>query len=236
MFIDEYDTPMSSSLGESYSRIISVITDSILSKAFKIRSDFIEKVLMTGILELSEKSLFSGLNDFKMFGVLQEEYSEFFGFTEDEVNHLLSSYKISDIQLKEKIKDWYNGYRFSRWIIYNPWSITNCLEAYDPQYLEKNIIQPYWIKSGKIDLIIKIFKRICSHSQIQLLFDEDQFEVDARFTDSFDYLHQLLCNISTHSIFEQNQDPTIENSDMYVNTFYSLLLQTGYLTITEKEH
>ena len=90
----------------------------------------------------------------------------------------LKLYWSADIQLKEKIKDWYNGYFFSRWIIYDPWSITNCLKRYDPQHLEKNIIQPYWVNSENISLIIKIFERICNHSQIRLLLDEGRFEID----------------------------------------------------------
>ena len=85
----------------------------------------IEKVIFTGILRIAKESLFSGLNNFCEFTVLNSGYAQFFGFTESEVEELLKKCMIKNTEKEvseqvSQFKYWYNGYRIGGCIIFNP--------------------------------------------------------------------------------------------------------------------
>lgn len=120
LLIDEYDTPIQSGYLHGYYEEIIGLMRGILGTALKTNPYF-ERAVITGILRVAKESIFSGLNNVKVYSLLQSDYSQHFGFTEIEVNELLRQAKLIDKEAD--IKRWYNGYVFGNTTVYNPWSI-----------------------------------------------------------------------------------------------------------------
>jgi hypothetical protein len=143
LLIDEYDTPIQSAYMHGYYEEMLGFTRSFLSAALKTNPS-LHKAVMTGILRVSKESLFSDLNNITVYSTLNTRYSEYFGFTEVEVDKLLKQAKLEHKSVE--IRAWYNGYQFGETTIYNPWSIVNCL-------VEQGKLQSYWINTSSNDLI-----------------------------------------------------------------------------------
>ncbi len=143
LLIDEYDTPMHSAfLHHYYDEMISLIRG-LFGAALK-SNPYLEKAVITGILRISKESLFSGLNNIQVYTLLQTQYSEYFGFTETEVASLLQEAHLES--RSEAIRDWYNGYQCGNTIIYNPWSMVQCIHA-------QGELRPFWVNTSSNDLI-----------------------------------------------------------------------------------
>ncbi len=143
VLIDEYDTPIQSGYEYGYYNEVVNLFRNFLSSALK-DNPYLSKSVLTGILRISRESLFSGLNNLKVYSFLHPKYGEYFGFTEDEVFRLLSKAKLEN-QANE-IKNWYNGYQIGDHVLYNPWSIVNCVQ-------EKGALKPYWVNTSNNNLI-----------------------------------------------------------------------------------
>ena len=122
ILIDEYDEVINDSYikfnqkPKEFEQILDLIRG-ILSSALK-QNQYLEKGVLTGILRIAKASLFSGLNNVVEYTLLDPEFDQFYGFTKEEVNDLLT--KVSKIVNPNDIKEWYNGYNFGQQIIYNP--------------------------------------------------------------------------------------------------------------------
>ena len=148
VLIDEYDAPIEASfLHGFYDECISFMRD-FFGEALKT-NEALKFSCMTGILKISKESIFSGLNNLKVYSILDEGYSEYFGFLENEVEEMLNKYNLNN--MKQDIKLWYNGYTFGNHKIYNPWSILNAVS-------DKRI-QAYWANTGGIGLIQNMFEK-----------------------------------------------------------------------------
>jgi len=147
LLIDEYDTPIQAGyLNDYYEDNISFIRN-LLSAALKDNAS-IEKGVLTGILRIAKESIFSGLNNLGVFTILNRPFSDKFGLTEDEVTQAFSDYKLDS--KRSGAGEWYNGYRFGKTTIYNPWSILNFMD--NP---EEGLI-PYWVNTADNALIEKL--------------------------------------------------------------------------------
>ncbi len=128
ILIDEYDTPIQSGYNNFYDDVVSFMRN-LLSGAFKDNSN-LYKGIITGILRVSKESIFSGLNNISVHSVLDGRFSDKFGFTEKEVELILSDFNLKD--RNDSIKKWYNGYMFGKSEnIYNPWSILSYATEYE---------------------------------------------------------------------------------------------------------
>ena len=146
ILIDEYDTPIDSGFHSGfYEQVISFFR-TFFSAALKGNSSLKLSVL-TGIIRVSKESIFSGLNNISVFSVIDEDYCQYFGFTQDEVTQLTKDYDCQ--QHLPQIKTWYNGYQFGDLEIYNPWSILNFLR-------KKCVYMPYWVNTSS-NLLIHTF-------------------------------------------------------------------------------
>ncbi len=146
ILIDEYDTPIQEAyLKEYYSDMVSLMRG-LFGSALKGNKS-LEKAIITGITRVAQESLFSGLNNFRVYSVLQKKYGQYFGFSEKEVLKLISDSE-QTISI-EPIKEWYNGYQIGQYTLYNPWSIINCLT-------DKGELKPYWRNTSSNDLIKKL--------------------------------------------------------------------------------
>ena len=122
VLIDEYDTPIQQGYTRGFDQEVIAFMRNFLSGGLKDNPNLAFGVL-TGIMRVSKENLFSGLNNLTVNTVLDEKYSSFFGFTEEEVQEMADYYGKSD-SLQE-IRKWYDGYRFGNSEIYSPWSVTS---------------------------------------------------------------------------------------------------------------
>lgn len=146
IIIDEYDTPIQQGYtGGYYEQIIGFMRN-LLSGAFKDNSDLAYGFL-TGILRVAKESIFSGLNNLTVHSIMDEKYSEYFGFTADEVREMAEYYEVADKY--DDICEWYDGYRFGSEDIFNPWSVIN--------YFYNNCTaKAYWQSTGDNSIIRQI--------------------------------------------------------------------------------
>lgn len=158
IIIDEYDTPIQEGYSkEFYDEIIGFMRN-FFSGAFKDNSN-LSYGFLTGILRIAQESIFSGLNNLTVNSIMDEEYDEFFGFTEDEVNKMLAYYGASDKE--EELRNWYDGYYFGNKEIYNPWSVIS--------YLSRGCLpQAYWVNTGKNEILEDVLKTATDDIQEKL--------------------------------------------------------------------
>ncbi len=148
ILIDEYDTPLNAAYGKAHFDDLVNFFKGMFGSALK-GNNALEKGIMTGILRLSKNKMLSDLNNLVLYSSMEEQYSEYFGFSEIEVQSLFSSANLT-VDL-EAVRLWYNGY--SSGIIeniYNPWSVLNCIN-------NNGTLKPYWIKTGNEDLLRSVF-------------------------------------------------------------------------------
>jgi len=146
ILIDEYDAPIETGFLNGFYKPVIDFMRNFFGEALKT-NDYLKFACMTGILRVSKESIFSGLNNLTIYSILDNEYSEYFGFMPNEVNELLEEYGIEN---KEEVKDWYDGYNFGGTEIYNPWSILNVLD--------RKVIKPYWVNTGGTGLLEDMLK------------------------------------------------------------------------------
>ncbi len=146
IIIDEYDTPIQQGYTEGYYEQIAGFMRNLLSGAFKDNSN-LSYGFLTGILRVAKESIFSGLNNLKVNSILEERYSEYFGFTKNEIRDIMEHYGRMDKY--EEICEWYDGYRFGDTDIFNPWSVLN--------YMDENCqAKAYWQSTGDNSIIRQI--------------------------------------------------------------------------------
>ncbi|WP_341755682.1 AAA family ATPase [Candidatus Tisiphia endosymbiont of Ptychoptera albimana] len=150
ILIDEYDTSINSSYikfgkkSEEFEQVLELFRG-MFGSSLKGNS-CVEKGVITGILRVAKANLFSDLNNVTEYTLLDDDFSKFYGFTQAEVDDLLT--KVPLDTNTEQIKDWYNGYTFGGEVIYNPWSLMQCLA-------HKGKLDHYWLDSGGTGLVDK---------------------------------------------------------------------------------
>ena len=168
LLIDEYDVPLQSAYVEGYYDEAVKFFKTFYGITFKDNS-YLEKTVLTGVSRVAKESIFSGANNFKVYTVLDDEFSEDFGITEDEMDKIIKDFNIEDE--KEEIRRWYDGYRIGNTEgIYNPWSILN--------YLTDRKLVPYWVNTSSNDLIKLILKNSTTvKEKIERLLNDEEIEV-----------------------------------------------------------
>ncbi|WP_102269527.1 AAA family ATPase [Massilicoli timonensis] len=141
IFIDEYDTPFIEAHINGFYNEIRENLSSMLHQALK-SSNSLQYAMLTGIQRVAKENLFSDLNNLVVCTVADENYSQYFGFTESEVSELLEYY---DLELNDTVKIMYNGYHFGNTQIYNPWSVLN--------YAATGKDNPYWLYTSSNKMI-----------------------------------------------------------------------------------
>lgn len=143
VFIDEYDTPFIEAHVGGYYEELRAGLSSLLHNALKT-STSLHYAMMTGIQRVGKENIFSDLNNLVVCTVKDPEYSQYFGFTEEETKQTLEYY---DLSLNDEVKSMYDGYHFGEHDIYNPWSILN--------YASRKVLEPYWVNTSSNTMIKK---------------------------------------------------------------------------------
>ena len=167
LLIDEYDTPLITSYKYGYYDEALPFFKVFYGEALKT-NPYLKMGIMTGIIRVIKAGIFSDLNNLSVYSILNDFYSNFFGFTQNEVENTLKYFNIEN-EIPE-IKSWYDGYKFGNSNVYNPWSILKFLQL-------KKLI-PYWIDTSDNFLINQILKNVNSDTMetLQKLFSGKSVE------------------------------------------------------------
>lgn len=203
VLIDEYDVPLQAAYQNNYYEEMVEFLRSVFSSALKT-NDALEKGVMTGCLRISKESIFTGLNNFTAYSVLNNISSEFFGFTELEVKQLLKDYNLSE--KVDEVKEWYDGYQFGNKEIYNPWSTLMYVKNITQDVSFKPI--SFWANTSGNDLVVKYIQN-----------------GDKKLRKEFDVL------MSGQSLIKYIKPELTYREMDNINNIYSFLLLTGYLKV-----
>jgi len=214
ILIDEYDVPLENSWACSsrfYDKMVGFIRP-LLSSALK-DNPHLQLAVMTGCLRISKESIFTGLNNLEVISILNKYYSEYFGFTQNEINAMLQYYGLED--KREIVRDWYNGYLFGNTEVYNPWSSVRVVDSWLADINEYPA--PYWANTSRNDIV----RRLIEIADAEMKTD----------------LETLMAGgIISKPIHEDiTYDEIDMDKDKDRNNFWNFLFFTGYLK-TVGEH
>ena len=203
ILIDEYDVPLDKAFQHGYYKEMVSLIRGLFGQALKTNDD-LQFAVLTGCLRVSKESIFTGLNNFKVYAADDVRYDEEFGFTNEEVKKLLANYNLQEHF--EKAKEWYDGYHFGDADIYCPWDVIN----YVDDLLSDPNVQPksYWINSSGNDLV----KRFIEQADIT----------------TKDEIEQLIAGNAVEKRIRS--DLTYDEIDNSIDNIWSVLFTTGYLT------
>ena len=203
VLIDEYDVPLQAAYQNNYYEEMVEFLRSVFSSALKT-NDALEKGVMTGCLRISKESIFTGLNNFTAYSVLNNISSESFGFTELEVKQLLKDYNLSEKM--DEVKEWYDGYQFGNKEIYNPWSTLMYVKNITQDVSFKPI--SFWANTSGNDIVVKYIQN-----------------GGKKLRKEFDVL------MSGQSLIKYIKPELTYREMDNINNIYSFLLLTGYLKV-----
>ena len=149
IIIDEYDIPIIQGYIHGFYDEAIMFMRNFYSNGLK-GNDWLKQSFVTGILRVAKESIFSGFNNPEINTILDKRYSQYFGFTSDEVKEMLKYYEAEDKY--QEICEWYDGYRFGNTEIFNPWSVI--------YYLNTNKADAYWCNTSSNDIIGKLLKLV----------------------------------------------------------------------------
>ena len=208
ILIDEYDVPLDKAFQHGYYREMVTLIRGLFGEAFKT-NDFLQFAVLTGCLRISKESIYTGLNNFKVYAANDLRYDEAFGFTNEEVKRLLADYHLEEHFAE--VKEWYDGYHFGNADIYCPWDVINYVDdlVFDPQARPKS----YWINSSGNELV----KRF----------------IDKADTTTRDEIEELIAGYAVEKRIRM--DLTYDEIDNTIDNVWSVLFTTGYLTQEGRE-
>ncbi len=144
LILDEYDTPLESAYVGGYYEQVHHFISNLYASALK-GNPYLKMGVLTGIQRIGKENIFSGLNNLKVYTLLDHKYSQYFGLTEVETKKLLED---QGMNLNDEVKAMYNGYNFGGTYVYNPWSVLN--------YVEDKELLPYWVNTASNKMIKEI--------------------------------------------------------------------------------
>lgn len=203
LLIDEYDVLLDKAYQCGFYDEMVDFVRRMFGKVLKTNNT-LQFAVLTGCLRISKESIFTGLNNFRVYTIKDAQYNEYFGFTDTEIRQMLTYY--DKMEKYDAIKEWYDGYHFGNLDIYCPWDVVSyCHELrMNPAVNPQN----YWINTSSNDIIRKF--------------------VDMAKQSTRNEIEQL---IEGRSIKKKiHQELTYRDLDSDIDNLWSLLYTTGYLT------
>ena len=208
LLIDEYDVPLDKAYAHGYYDQMIDLIRSMFGAALKTNESLFFAVL-TGCLRVSKESIFTGLNNLKVYSITDLQCDEYFGFTDAEVRKMLADYDLEAHY--EDTRAWYDGYRFGNQDVYCPWDVINYCDVLrdDPEAEPK----AYWINTSGNELVRRLINK-CADTTAQM--DVERL-------------------IAGETVSRQlNENLTHNEIDQSIDNVWSLLYMTGYLTVTKR--
>ena len=211
VLIDEYDVPLAKAHENGYYDEMILLIRNMFGNVLKTNRSLAFAIL-TGCLRIAKESIFTGLNNFKVYSITNAEFDETFGFTDDEVKKMLRYYELEERY--NEVKEWYDGYRFGKADVYCPWDVVNYCNDHinDSDAVPEN----YWMNTSGNSVI--------NH------FVESIYEPDMLTKTELEWL------VNGKTVIKQI-DEMVTYEDLYSNMehLWSTLFMTGYLTQRGKE-
>ena len=211
LLIDEYDVPLAKASEKNtaqnryYEQMLDVIKG-MLSVALKT-NEYLKLAVVTGCLRIAKESIFTGTNNFASYSVTDEDFSEYFGFTQEEVNCLLAD--VGCMDKADIIRKWYDGYVFGNSRVYCPWDVARYVAA----LMRRDDAEPknYWRNTSSNGVI----RDFVNHS-------------DWGIPDKFETI--MNGGTITVTVSDELTYDTLHESEQ---NLWSILLMTGYLTLAD---
>ena len=208
LLIDEYDVPLAMANENGYYREMLDVMRKVFQYAVKT-NPHLEFAVITGCLRIAKESIFTGTNNFKSYSVLDDKFSQCFGFTHAEVETLLTAAGLED--RAEIIRSWYDGYIFGNSAVYCPWDVANYVAdaVNDPKARPKN----YWNNTSH-------------NGVIRSFIDHTDYAVKSKFEELMNggTIRTAISDELTYDLLYSSEQ-----------NFWSLLFMTGYLTKVDPE-
>ena len=206
ILIDEYDVPLDKAFENGYYKEMVSLIRGIFGMALKT-NDSLQFAVLTGCLRISKESIFTGLNNFKVYSITDKSFDETFGFTDAEVKELLRYY--GQEKYYETVKEWYDGYRFGNVDVYCPWDVINFCSDHlaDPGLEPKN----YWANTSGNSVISHFIDSVGKPQKLTRM-----------------ELEQLV----NGGIVQKEINSELTYKELYssIDNLWSTLFMTGYLT------
>ena len=206
VLIDEYDVPLAKANENGYYDEMVLLIRNLFENALKTNSS-LKFAVLTGCLRIAKESIFTGLNNFKVYSITDKSFDETFGFTDAEVRELLRYY--GQEKYYETVKEWYDGYRFGNVDVYCPWDVINFCSDHlaDPGLEPKN----YWANTSGNSVISHFIDSVGKPQKLTRM-----------------ELEQLV----NGGIVQKEINSELTYKDLYssIDNLWSTLFMTGYLT------
>ena len=193
ILIDEYDVPLAKASERGYYDQMLLLIRNLFGQALKTNAS-LEFAVLTGCLRISKESVFTGLNNLKVFSLTNRRFSQYFGFTDQEVRELLEYYGCAHCY--EAVREWYDGYQFGSTNVYCPWDVLNYCDSFYGEGEE--MPQNYWINTSGNDIIRTFIqmseKSFARHEMEQLLSGETvakEIRQDLTYRDLYDSIENM---------------------------------------------
>ena len=206
VLIDEYDVPLAKANENGYYDEMVLLIRNLFENALKTNNS-LKFAVLTGCLRIAKESIFTGLNNFKVYSITDKSFDETFGFTDAEVRELLRYY--GQEKYYETVKEWYDGYRFGNVDVYCPWDVINFCSDHlaDPGLEPKN----YWANTSGNSVISHFIDSVGKPQKLTRM-----------------ELEQLV----NGGIVQKEINFELTYKELYssIDNLWSTLFMTGYLT------
>ena len=206
VLIDEYDVPLAKANENGYYDEMVLLIRNLFENALKTNNS-LKFAVLTGCLRIAKESIFTGLNNFKVYSITDKSFDETFGFTDEEVKELLRYY--GQKKYYETVKEWYDGYRFGNVDVYCPWDVINFCSDHlaDPGLEPKN----YWANTSGNSVISHFIDSVGKPQKLTRM-----------------ELEQLV----NGGIVQKEINSELTYKELYssIDNLWSTLFMTGYLT------
>ena len=206
VLIDEYDVPLAKANENGYYDEMVLLIRNLFENALKTNNS-LKFAVLTGCLRIAKESIFTGLNNFKVYSITDKSFDETFGFTDAEVKELLRYY--GQEKYYETVKEWYDGYRFGNVDVYCPWDVINFCSDHlaDPGLEPKN----YWANTSGNSVISHFIDSVGKPQKLTRM-----------------ELEQLV----NGGIVQKEINSELTYKELYssIDNLWSTLFMTGYLT------
>ena len=206
VLIDEYDVPLEKAFHHGYYDEMVILIRNLFGNVLKT-NEHLKMAVLTGCLRIAKESIFTGLNNFKVYPITMRAFDESFGFTDEEVQKMLTYYGLKEDY--EIVKAWYDGYRFGDVDVYCPWDVINYCS--DRQYDPKLEPQNYWANTSSNDIISHFIDGMGGQRKVTRI-----------------ELERLINGETVQK--EINQELTYKELYSSIDNLWSTLFMTGYLT------
>ena len=217
ILLDEYDVPLENAYYEGFYKEMVDFIRSLFESALKT-NDALQFGVVTGCLRISKESIFTGLNHLQINSVMDDSFSEGFGFTEEETEQMLIDYGL-EANIPE-VKEWYDGYLFGDKEIYNPWSVINYVKSI---VLDKRkYARPFWANTSSNQII----KDMIWHAdeemkrELDILINGGTIEKQIHEDITYDDIHESEDNLWNFLFFtgymKKVSERSEDNGDIYL--------------------